>query len=482
MKIKIRLTTLLILLLFSLFSAVFVWAANTFTPVTPLNATVYNTSNDILIVNTTITNTSITGCIFELTLTNDTTLTNYTMTNDTPTYFYNATPLYWTNLNTPYNQYENITYWCNETGHSTSGNISGGNFTFKIDNVAPIVNITGEDQNREWNFTQLNTTTAGYLNFTFNITDNNTDTCRIRIHQEDGTSAWKDGSLITHSEVSTGLQSNCTVLVTATDITQEGDFTIESWANDSVNWTTFSSVNYTGLASVLKSGWNLVTYSGQNARGSDIYHYSENTSSIINRLPNCSSISRWNSHPGYKNYTTYSTATPTIRNGTTVRIGNATWIYCNDTEIYLRPAFITSTELGSNDVNITLTVNISDAASAAYGAGTRWNLIGPLSDETLNATLFADYFNGKDDTNATEVPYTTFWNNATHEDIGNITAVSWYNTTGSNYITCMKVHAGRICTGQDNRTHGATLVTVPKSYAIWIHVNQNITNFKRTGY
>jgi len=140
----------------------------------------------------------------------------------------------------------------------------------------------------------------------------------------------------------------------------------------------------------------------------------------------------------------------------------------------------------STEINITLWNGSAEANTSS------WNLIGVTQDATMNETLFADY------TNAWPGVKTKFNNTnitAPAYDIGNITAVAWWNVTGSNYITCVKVFAGELCTGYANTTawndtkmNMAAQITIPKSSAIWINVNndtgghEGMNAFNRSAY
>jgi len=429
LKVKIRITTLVFSILVLLSAIALVFAVPyTITPENPINGSSLSsstvwfnfTTNDTLI-------SSSGGCYLKFPSTNT---TNQTMTNDTTTHCYwsRAVP------DSAYGEWHNVTFYVNDT--LGIGNISSSSVVyFKVDTIDPSISW--------WNFTQTNDSSAGYIEVKFNVTDNNTQVCGVFIQQEDGTQTWKAGTLSASAQ-----SRNCTVNITSSDITQDGDFIIYHWANDTAGNSANATTTETGVLTSLKSGkWNLVTFTGDqgNTTSGGINTLAPD---ILNNLPGCTHISRWNNNYGWKNYTTYAISTPSVNNDTLIQLGNATWIYCSSDDYYFRKNYLSSIQ-GTADENITLYVNAS-------AADTKWNLVGLLVDKTLNQTLYpGGVLVG-------------------HQ--ANITAVSWYNSTLGHYITCVKEFGGALCTAGYN----ATEITVTKASAVWMHVNANVT-INRTG-
>ena len=427
MRIKIKLTSLI---LFSIiFASLFALVSSidfSFTWTYPTNGSTYDTNH--IWANITLNDSYAEYCTVDIGNTNGTVFANVSTSNDSATTAYVNITDYLTD--SAFGKWHNLTYYCNDT----LGNVSSSSLMqFRTDTTDPTITSW-------WNFTQTNTTSDAYLNVGFNITDKNIDSCGVRLYQEDGTYITKTGSLTAVAE-----SRNCSVNLTSSDVTESGDFIIERWANDSAGNIAYSS-NETGLVNILKGGkWNLVTYSGlASAEGTN-----ETIASILNRLPGCTHISLWNNSKGWKNYTTYAASTPSVNNDTQVWLGNATWIYCSEDEIYYRKNYINDEQMG-DDTKVELVIN-------GTATGTKWNLFGMLVDKTLNQTLY---------------PATTAISNGYQQ---NITAVSWYNAS-SGYITCVKDFAGTLCTGGYN----ATEVSIPKSTAVWMLVTDDLT-LNRTG-
>jgi len=288
-----------------------------------------------------------------------------------------------------------------------------------------------------YNFTISNTSTDTYLDVLVNMTNTSegrVNACKVEITLEDGTATNYTGSLTALAD-----ERNCSATFEGgTNISQTGDFTIYYYGNQTGgNWYK-SSTPEKGCINKLVSGWNLVTFTGTGLYDGT-YEYLRN---ISDRLPYCTYVSRWNNQAGWKNYTTYAESTPTVNSDEKVHLGNATWIYCTDTVYYMRKNYL-DTIYGKADENITLYVNTSTS-------DTKWNLVGMLTDATLNETLYPTVYTG-------------------HQD--NITAVSWYNATLGHYITCVKEFGGELCTAGYN----ATEITVTKAQAVWMHVEANVT-------
>jgi len=419
-----------------------------YTWTSPTNATTYDISPVTVWANVTL-NASLQEGYCNLTIenTNGTTFSNVTTLNDTnTTYYVNITPYLAASLT---NQWHNLTYCCNDT--IGSGNVTFSSLEFiKYDITNPTFTF------RNW--TVQNTSTHRYIDIQFNV---NLEGCGIYITHEDATSTFKEGSYLDGALLNgTG---NCTLNVTWADITQDGDFTITHWANDTGTNSANGSTTEVGVFTLLKEGWNMVSATG----------FLDNTTSggrhtlasdILDNLPNCTYLSLWDNREDWKNYTTFGISTPTVNGGLEIKVGNATWIYCTSNQYYYRRDYLTLSTMGADDMNQSLLVNKTSTV------GTRWNLIGLANHKTLNDTLWP----------GDEHLFTTTAQGGDAGN-GNITAVAWFNTTGDNYITCVKALGNISYSPLCNAGYNASEVTIREGSAIWVHTNQNLT-LNRTGF
>lgn len=461
LKFQINLKTLFVsLLVFTLFVVITTAVDYSFSSVAPVNLTSLNTSWAFfnMSINSSASSPNM-FCNMTFGSANGTSYYNISMYNDTTTHYYRNLSVAWL-ADTGYGQLHNFTFVCNDSDPSAGsggGNLStSAQYQFKIDTINPTI---GSAFGPFWNYTQLNTSTNGYLNITFNITDVNINACRVRINQENGAFTVKEGVLTPAATT-----RNCTVLVSSTDITQDGDFSIETWGNDTSQRSAYGT-NQTGLASILVADkWNLVTYSGHAedvnaaATGTDSFS-NESLSDILNRLPGCTHISLFNTSFGAKNYITYARTAQLINNDTQVILGNATWIYCTSANTYLRPNYMTNIGM-IDDTKITLYVNSSTT-------DTSWNLYGQFYDRNANETLYSDYTSNPEGDLSTVAGLAA----------GNITAMSFYNATLGQYVSCVKRNMTHIAAPLPICTHGynATTWTIPKSFPVWVYVIANFT-------
>lgn len=443
MKLKIKLSWLIFaIILIGLTGIIIAKEDNTitFTMVSPLNGSVKN-SWSTWIINMT-TNESVSACNVTMYLANTTQIaawTNITLTNSTGTIWVNSTEITEVMTDSVWNQYHNLTFVCDIHPGLHSWNQTNGNkfFYFKVDTANP--------QNRWINFTQENSSSTGFLTIRYNVTDNNTDTCRVGITHEDGTHNWYYPTQSSATLTTGGSNVTCTMNINGTHITQDGDFTLVYYANDTAANAANASTNEAGVANLLKTGWNFVTFTGDeliSTKGGT----NSTLSLIINQLPNCTQISQWYNNNS-KVYTTYSKSVPTVNNATGVQLGNVTAIYCTGNDYYLRKNYL-SQIYGTGDENVTLRTNT-----------TNWNLFGMIVDKTLNQTLYPTDFK-----------------------IGgaiNITAVSYFNATLQRFVTCVKEFSGTLCSSGFN----ATSITVTKASGLWVnYINDRATAvLNRTG-
>ena len=354
-----------------------------------------------------------------------------------------------TTSETGYNAWHNITFNCtNSTGSQINTTTAAGYKYFKIDTTTPIASfLTGAATN----FTSINTST---WNFTFNFTDNNYYTCGLRYYQDTSMVSYDTfyGNIIDQTS-GTDSKANCTLLfdpayVSASRIAN-GQFVIQGFGNDTVNYVGVSSTNFTGVAvKIYGSKYNMFTYRGANATVT-----SETVSDFIkNHFSYASIISKWNNT--YGNYTTYSSSTPTINSGTLLSVGDAIYIYSTTDKWYIQPDYTPA--VGNAAENITLTLNGTTKNT------TSWNQMGLFYNITMNSTLYACTYNG---TAKGQTPGTCL---STVPSTYNITYISWFNASGNSYVTCKRGFS--ICSGGTNPAN----IILPEGQAVWVLPTGNI--------
>ncbi len=335
-----------------------------------------------------------------------------------------------------YGKYHNITVYANDS--TTGGNRTTSVFNFYIDTASPLV---ARFSGANGNWTVRNDTRTGYkgnwVNITFNASDILLNTCGARLYNY--TNLYASPSEINGSFSTAAAQNrNCTVLINASQITPDGPFIVEYWANDTSNRRTLSG-NETGVKMTLKAGkWNLLTYNGP----SGIY----GLNNITRLFPvNTWTAATFNTSAGFKNYTIYSSATPSINNNTKLVLGDAFWLYNGETYDvgYLEHAYFTSGYVANTLTNRSLiSTDVMD-----------WNFHGVFSDTTINATLWSyAKTNGLGES-------------ATYQ---NVTALGFWNQTENDWITCMSGIDS--CSG-----NWSVLNKIPRSYGLIVAVNFNLT-------
>lgn len=443
---RVPASLLTIFSLFFMFLAIFSFAQVSFTAESPTNATIYNATiidydNSTGIWFNITTNVSLMGtCIFDIGLTNGTFSANQTMTNDTTTHFYNNTII--TLIPSGYGQWHNTTFYCNESGAYNASDT----LLFKIDTYNPGVDYL-------WNFTRTNSTADEWINITFNFTDRNPDTCGIYAYEEDGTRTWITGVRTPDAET-----ANCTVRLFGENLTKastdyiSGDLIIEHFGNDTVDRNVYSATNESALITkLIASKWNLVTFSDLNSTGTVTDNVT--VDSIANSIPGVTYIAVFDNRPGWKNYTTYGISTPTVNNDTTVHVGQAMYVYMSSEAFYIRKNYLSDGTVKDTYSNISL-----------HTEG--WNMAGLFKDKTMNETLYLCSYPQAGDCG--------------DSDYLNVTYISWYNASESAYVTCQRgfYNCTGIGGGADTRVE---TITIPKAYAIWLNVANNIT-LNMTGY
>ncbi len=274
---------------------------------------------------------------------------------------------------------------------------------------------------------------VGSYNFTVN--DTTPDTCAIRIYKRNGSlQVQKAGTLGT--TLTDKLTTYCTGTFNATDIdnssrSAEGEFLLESVAVDELGRNATSSSNITGIIHNLFAGWNLYTWTGP----------LNNASTLCDEVNGCSQVSKRDNAANAKSYTTFSTSTPSVNNGTAFNPGEAFYLFSSITTFGIMLEDLP--DKGDATENITL---------ADHG----WNTFGLLNNASIH-----DVINATSLLNSTHsYPTTT----------SNITYGSSVNSSAGKYYTCRKTI--NLCTAT---TQLATQIFMPKGYALWVKTDGNVT-------
>lgn len=448
---KPRLNILILSILFiSLFALASYSIVLTETVTTPANETVMDdntfqiniTTNGTLRINTSV------GSTWHVLLqlgTHNGTLANFTMTNSTQ-YWSNST---WyvgvANLeDTPWNKWENYTFWFNDT--IGVGNLTlGSGYVFRMVSNAPIVTLViPTDVNNRYK----NDSTNNYFNLNFSVLSNDTSSCTFRFFTQTDSKAAASATDVSGT-LSTNAQTRyCNLTVSGgTYLTEDGFSTIQGYATNTNGNISYANANETLLVTQLKANqWNDITYS-------DLAVIT--MGNLSNRYPGITQIAKWNNTVGanaaltFRNYTTYSISTPTVRNSTRIRIGDSISIYTTTDFYYIRNMSYDKYTASVDPVSTNYSLNITNQTGKIP-----WSNIGFLNwtDESFNL----DYvFNLNP----------------------NITSVAYWNATREDYVTCYQDFAS--CTGTRlNRTQ----VQFTKDTTFWTLTNSTDTEFNRTSF
>jgi len=437
----------------------FVYSINEFAPNTLTitdnslsNLTVYAGEPKL---NLTINNT-VSYCYYSLNKTAGVAMSN---ASGVRTSYINSSALTW--IESTYNGYHNLTYYCTDAYGNTSWKNSTAamvNIQFKLDETNPAIPFT------KYNGSLYNNNSI--WNFTFNFTDRNFDRCGIRYYNNSGysdTPQYFYGTYPTPVAVVDDANTNCTVLFNNTAMSSvfslvNGRFRIEGWANDTAGNVGLSA-NVTGVSTLLSAGWNLITFVGANftTHNMTVYEF------VRNNVKNATSVSVFSNT--YGNYTTYITSLSSINNDTKLYPGLAVYVYVTSNTWLINPDWTVSTGgwilPGNATENVTLYLNYTDKNS------TSWNQIGLLNNVTMNRTLYACSANmaNNESARAGTCPLAAV----------NISYASWYNASSGYYITCKQGLS--ICSGT---TLTPTQIILPEGTAVWILPNVNQTILNRT--
>jgi len=270
--------------------------------------------------------------------------------NDTTTHFWNVSTL---EIDSGYGLWHNYTLYENA--------VSQGTRFFRVDSTVPTIVGTPT-------FTLGNKSTGGnYINVTFNVTDANPSSCKVRLYYGDGK------ILNATSEVSynsTPQWAWCFVNVTPSDVTKDGYVEIVPTAQDQAGNENISGTNQSYIFYRLKTGWNIITG-----------YENKTLSQIAGEFTNVTYVSVFDNRPDMKNFTTF-----TVGGSTNSGIGSnhssnysygAAYIYVNADVVSMRRYYAPPAAWQ----NVTLYAN-------STAGKTDWNLLGVTKQLTnLNTTL-----------------------------------------------------------------------------------------------
>lgn len=249
-------------------------------------------------------------------------------------------------------------------------------------------------------------------------------TCLAKIYDRDSTLLTTKTATIAVGYNANNVDANCTGTFNASDITTEGAFTIKFNLTSS-NGSQTESTAQSGVLTFLYSGWNVYTHldSQRSIQG------------LCNETLGCTKASFYNSSFGVKSFSTYDSSTPTVNDDITIYPGDAILLYVNQTSYKFQNDYTPAV----GDARILQNITISG-----------WNIVGLLSNATMNGTVFSSNFTGPALTNTTHV--------------------SWLNSTSGKFYSCLR--KTQKCTGTS-----AALKTIKfqKGYAVFILADGNYT-------
>lgn len=350
-------------------------------------------------------------------------LTNMTLSSSRE-YWSNPVALSWSD--SAFGVWHNITYRCQDSCGNTS---NSGIYFFKLDTVKP--QFVGTPT-----FNLYNKTSGGnYLSLTFNISDKVPSACRIRLYFEEGTVV----NISEEISYSTSLEnSNCTINVTPSEITQDGFAWVVPAAQDGAGNENISETNQTWIFYRLKTGWNLVTGYENKTLGE-----------IAGEFTNVTYVSVWdNLNKLFSTHTVGGSTNKNIAANYSSKYGaGAAYIYVAADLSSMRKHY----DIGTTWLNTTLYVNSS-------ADKTTWNIVGvPKQITDLNASLLKQAC-----TDEVE-EYTG--------NCANITWVSWYNIQEGEYCSFYRNRLATSCSGITS-----TGLNMTRGDALWIAVVANSTN------
>ena len=421
MKVKLKYLILLFLLSIGLVYAVS--QTMTVTSVNPsVNLTNYTTNELVLNVST---SNAASKCVALIGYNNGTADESWLMTNGTSNTTWVNASTFNPNSDSHFNDYLNLTYRCENGTAGIYWNSSVWYFGF--DSTSPV--IDGET------YSYSNTTDGNQIVFTFNVTDNNTDNCAVRIINPTGSvEKTVDGTMLERAE-----DARCNVTLSPSDFLYNGNYSLEAWAEDEQDNTGVTTSNESIMIYKMKTGWNLIT----------IYE-NKTLAEIASMVENISYVSSWDNLA--KSYTTFTVGSST--NGAhTANATNATYVYANEDLTLMRDY----DPVDSKWQNVTL-----------YKTSTSgWNQMGVMNRMTLNNTLY----------NSTG---SIFKYDGTHDTAytsANITYVSYYNTTLGKYCSARRGFTATSCSPDLNVTD----ITLDRGQALWVLIDANITYDRGAG-
>ncbi len=303
--------------------------------------------------------------------------------------------------------------------NDSASNIGWSDYRYvSVDTTSPVII-------EAYNWTYSNSA----ANFIIRTNDTTASTATAKIFDRDGT--LQSTITATLSATTVNGDTNFTGTIYGDNISRDGAFRVEYNITDELG----NSVqeNKTGMYTTLYDGWNLIGYAGANesAEGKETYVICADTQY-------CTQMSSFNNSHGAKSFTTYSTSTPSVNNGTRIQPGDAVHIYVS-TDSYIiskdeRPLAGDST--GAVIENVTL----------ATGG---WNTVGLITAANITGVW-----------NATNMS----------SAVQPITYVSYINQSAETYYTCRK--SIELCAGTSRLP---TNLQLYEGWAVWVLTNVNAT-------
>ena len=327
---------------------------------------------------------------------------------------------------------DNTSWKLNWSGYinDTAGSVfRTGIYEAQIDSTAPVINNNEQVGLANWSAYNISNTT--YISIIANVTDNHTDTVKVYIFMNDNSSI----SYILNRISILNVTNNYTMNIT--NISQDGTFILQIWANDTFGNSAWSSVNYSGMVNYLPAKqWSLVTFTGP------LSDESVGVMNFTQRLPGVTSVSVFDNAFYYKKFTTFTITAINTNNYTAIIRNNATWVYSTQNIYWFRNSSFNTTKLN-------FSLEVGQLNSSGIANKTHFNLIGVQFPRTMNFTMhMIDY-------KKTGV--------AGDETLANISYVSWYNNSASVFVTCF--YNFTYCGGSDAN---ASEIVPPISDPIWI--------------
>jgi len=393
------------------------------TPVSPTNYTNYSYHLGLKLNISISPANNATFCSYDFGFYNNTVttafLTNMTNSTTTNTSFHNATAVS-INTDSGFDGWHNVTFRCRNGTDWYNTTV-----LFGMDQTAPIVN--------NMTYTLANTTGGNLINVTFNVSDNHTYSCPVRIIDMNGAVE----NTINATIWDYAWNGRCNIVLYPSNFTKTGAYTIQGTAEDLFGNSSVSIQNISVNVWKLKTGWNLLTL---------FENLTMNVTAYM--IPNISYVSSY--HNLFKNYTTLTKGLSTYA-GILLNATNATYLYVSQDNTLIRPYY---------SINTWTNVTLYDNGTGLSGAS-GWNQMGIKSSQTLNETLYNSSMrilgpNGESNTSYTNA---------------NITYVAYYNATLGKMCSAKRGMKTTSCYPDFNVTD----ITVQRGEAIWILVDTNIT-------